>query len=83
MLSDTTEDTQRFLRCELCGKLIPEYNAANWFMFHSLAEPSYPMFACDECFHPDSKESYQRMGQKLIETIPPPRPLTAEELGLV
>ena len=84
MLSDAANDTQRFLRCELCGKMIPEFatETANWFMFNSLSEPSHRMYACPRCFDPKSRESYVRMGQKLLKTIPPPPPLTIEELGL-
>jgi len=80
-----SDDTQRFLRCELCRKMEPEVTAQlnGWFSFQSMADPTHHLYACPECFHPDSQESYVLMGQKLIDAIPAPRPLTVEELDLL
>lgn len=76
------DETQRIeLCCELCGRLVPLIQADGWFEFHRMSDKAR-LYACPECFDPQSKRDYSLMFYKLTEPQPPHIPLTLRELGL-
>jgi len=56
--TDDQSETKRFIRCELCGKLVEDGQQFGWRV---LLTDGFPMWACAEEFEANAAEAEHRL----------------------